>query len=173
MLAREAWNPEVSSLEARGSGGTNLEPEKRRGKVLQHVEVLCAPDVSRVEIDNQSRRRVADVSSGPGWIVALWLKGAEPTLSAFDAAGRQLDVLRPETLERERATRGRSRWPWLSRSSRGRIVTLDDQVLIDLEERLRDVETAEERRAIREQILARLGELPGIDDVADEDERES
>jgi hypothetical protein len=80
-------------------------------------------------------------------------------LTAFDAKGRQLDTLRPETLQREWDSCGRSRWPWRSRSSRGRIVTIDEPILNDLEERRGDAESVEEHRAIREQILARRREL--------------
>jgi hypothetical protein len=167
LLAREAPYQSGSPLWMSGSGGTYLEPEQRRGSVLQHAEVLCAPDVARVEIDKSDERRVADVSSGPGWLIVLWLKGDEPTLTAFDADGRQLDALRPETLQRERDSRGRSRWPWRSRGPRGRIVTIDDPILNDLDDRRGDAETVEEHRAIREKILARLRELN--DDRGDSD----
>jgi hypothetical protein len=112
-----------------------------------------------VEIDKSGQRRVADVSNGPGWLIVLWLKGDDPTLTAFDATGRQLELLRPEALEREHASLGRSRWPWRSRHCRGILVTGDDPILDDLNERRRDAETAEERRAVSEQILARLREL--------------
>jgi hypothetical protein len=167
LLAREAPYRADSPLWMSGSGGTYLEPEKRRGRVLKHAEVLCAPNVARVEIDKSGERRVAEVCSGPGWLIVLWLKGDEPTLTAFDAEGRQLDALRPETLQREHDLRGRSRWPWRSGGSRGRIVTIDDPILNDLDERSGDAKTAEEHRAIREQILARLRELN--DDQGDSD----
>jgi hypothetical protein len=158
LLAREQWHQTDGHLFLSGSGGTYLEPEKRRGKSLQHAQVLCAPDVARVEIDKPTDCRDADVSSGPGWLIVLWAGGTEPTLTAFDADGVQLDVLRPETAVREHASRGRSRWPrrW---STGGRIVTVDDPILTELHERLRDVQAVEERRAIHDQLHARLLEL--------------
>ena len=167
LFARQAPYPADLPLRMRGSGVTYLEPEKRRGRVLQHAEVLCASEVARVEIDKSGLRRVADVSRVPGWLIVLWLKGNEPTLTAFDAEGRQLATLRPETLQREHDSRGRSRWPWRSSSSRGRIVTIDDPILNDLDDRRGDAETVEEHRAIREQILVRLRELN--DDQGDSD----
>ena len=112
LLERHSPHPANRPLQLSGSGGVNVEPEKRRGAWVRHAEILCAPNVARVEIDRSNQRRLADTSSGPGWIVALWLKGAEPTLTAYDAQGRQLDVLRPDVFERELASRGGSGRPW-------------------------------------------------------------
>jgi hypothetical protein len=85
-------------LQSDGGGASGLVLGRRSvRKWLQHVEVLCAPNVARVEIVRQDATRTADVSSGPGWLAVPWTSDMPtPTLTAFDREGRHLGVLIPE-----------------------------------------------------------------------------
>ena len=70
---------------------------------------MCSPTVSSVSVDRPSHRRVADVGTGPGWIGIVWREGPEPSVSAFDATGKEVAVLGRDDL---RYTSRSQHWPF-------------------------------------------------------------
>jgi hypothetical protein len=103
-------------------------PRQRGGfKPACDAMLWCSPAVSSVRVDRPSHRRVADVGTGPGWIGIVWPEGSEPSVSAFDAAAKQVAVLAPDDLRYNSRSqhwpvgaRGRLRFGWrLGRRERG------------------------------------------------------
>jgi len=103
---RARWVPGQPHLIESASGWSRWEGRNGRQRRLYEIQLLCGPDVARVEIVRGAVTRVADVATGPGWLVVAWTDAA-PTVVAFDGGGRQLEVLSPQSHEQTRARRRR------------------------------------------------------------------
>ena len=94
LLERRQWTDPTQVIVRRGSGRCRPGPGQR-GQTVCYAEVICSSAVASAVVDRPADRRLVDVSQGPGWIVIVWPEGSEPRVTAFGAAGEDLDYLDP------------------------------------------------------------------------------
>jgi hypothetical protein len=71
------------------------------------AEILCLPEVARVEVRRKRGTRNVNVEHGPGLLAVLWLEGDQAELVAFDRDDNQICTLVPEhhAVERHQGSR--------------------------------------------------------------------
>ena len=94
LLRRRRWT-DTTSVIVRSGGGRCRPGPHGHGQTVCYAKVFCSPAVVSVVVDRPSDRRFLDVAEGPGWIAIVWPEGSEPRVTAFDAAGEELDYLDP------------------------------------------------------------------------------
>jgi len=94
LLQRRRWTDTTNVILRSGGGRCRPGPHGHGGTVC-YAKVSCSSAVASVVVDRPSDRRFLDVREGPGWIAIVWPEGSEPRVTAFGAAGEELDFLDP------------------------------------------------------------------------------
>ena len=94
LVQRRGWT-DTTKVILRSGGGRFRPGPHGHGPTVCYAKVSCSSAVASVVVDRPSDRRFLNVREGPGWFAIVWPEGSEPRVTAFGAAGEELDYLDP------------------------------------------------------------------------------
>jgi hypothetical protein len=87
---KQRWDLEDAreALHYRMGGRSGTSPFDAR-REFSFAAFLCGPSVGSVEVHRRHGSRIADVSTGPGWLSVLWTPHDPATVTAYAVGGHQ------------------------------------------------------------------------------------